>query len=94
MHLRRIPLFNTTKGRIIATDLASKSDRPWGEAGAVRLVLDKPADPSWHYVGTFDNNATISQIRFLARIATALDEQAGAPLILDTIADLVPHVLG
>ena len=32
---------------------------------------DKPADPSWHYVGTFDNNATTSQIRFLARIAAA-----------------------
>src|SRR6185436_12553849 len=40
---------------------------------------DKPADPSWHYVGTFDNNATISQIRFLARVATALDEKAGEP---------------
>jgi hypothetical protein len=43
LHLRRILLFNTTKGRIIAADLASKSDRPWGQAGAVRLVLDKPA---------------------------------------------------
>jgi hypothetical protein len=37
------PFFNTTKGRIIAADLASKSDRPRGQAGAVRLVLDKPA---------------------------------------------------
>jgi hypothetical protein len=43
LRLRRIFLFNTTKGRIIAADLASKSDRPWGQAGAVRLVLDKPA---------------------------------------------------
>jgi hypothetical protein len=43
LHLRRILLFNTTKGRIIAVDLSSKSDRPWGQAGAVRLVLGKPA---------------------------------------------------
>ncbi len=40
---------------------------------------DKPADPSWHYVGTFDNNATTSQIRFLAKIATALGERSGEP---------------
>lgn len=40
---------------------------------------DKPADPSWHYVGTFDNNATSSQIKFLAKVATALGEKDGAP---------------
>ena len=40
---------------------------------------DKPADESWHYVGTFDNNATITQLQFLARVATAPDEKSGAP---------------
>ena len=40
---------------------------------------DKPADPSWHYVGTFDNDATITQLRFLARVATALGEKKDAP---------------
>jgi len=40
---------------------------------------DAPADPTWHYVGTFDNDATITQLRFLARVATALDERTGAP---------------
>jgi PelA/Pel-15E family pectate lyase len=40
---------------------------------------DQPADPGWHYVGTFDNNATTSQLRFLARVATAADGEQGAP---------------
>jgi PelA/Pel-15E family pectate lyase len=40
---------------------------------------DKPADPSWHYVGTFDNNGTISQIRFIAHVAAALDAEKAAP---------------
>ncbi len=40
---------------------------------------DAPRDPSWHYVGTFDNNATTTQLRFLARIATAADERHRAP---------------
>lgn len=39
---------------------------------------DKPADASWHYVGTFDNDATITPLRFLARVASALDEKTGA----------------
>ncbi len=31
--------------------------------------LDAAPDPQWHYVGTIDNDATTSEIRFLARIA-------------------------
>lgn len=34
--------------------------------------FDKPVDPSWHYIATLDNDATWMQIRFLARVATAL----------------------
>ena len=48
-------------------------------AKAPTVDNDAPVDPSWHYVGTFDNNATITQLRFLARVATALDEKTGAP---------------
>lgn len=33
--------------------------------------FDKPADPAWHYIGTFDNDATITQLRFLARVINA-----------------------
>jgi PelA/Pel-15E family pectate lyase len=31
--------------------------------------FDTPADVHWHYVGTIDNGATTSEIRFLARVA-------------------------
>ncbi len=39
---------------------------------------DIKADPAWRYVGTIDNNATIDEIRFLARVATACGEVDGA----------------
>jgi PelA/Pel-15E family pectate lyase len=31
--------------------------------------FDTPHDPHWNYVGTLDNNATITELRFLARVA-------------------------
>jgi PelA/Pel-15E family pectate lyase len=34
--------------------------------------FDKPVDPSWHYLATLDNDSTWMQIRFLARVTTAL----------------------
>jgi PelA/Pel-15E family pectate lyase len=34
--------------------------------------FDAPLDPNWNYIATLDNNTTWSQIRFLARVATAL----------------------
>jgi PelA/Pel-15E family pectate lyase len=34
--------------------------------------FDKPADPNWHYLATLDNDSTWMQIRFLAKVATAL----------------------
>ena len=37
--------------------------------------FDAPRDPSWNYVGTLDNDATITQIQFLARVQS----QAPAP---------------
>ncbi len=37
--------------------------------------LDLPHDPNWNYVGTYDNGATITQLRYLAKVATALDEK-------------------
>lgn len=41
--------------------------------------LDVPHDSNWNYVGTFDNGATTTQLRFLARMATANDGEAGKP---------------
>jgi PelA/Pel-15E family pectate lyase len=40
--------------------------------------LDKPSDPSWNYVGTFDNGATITQLRFLAKVIAALGQNENA----------------
>jgi len=34
--------------------------------------FDTPEDESWSYVGTIDNDATITEIRFLARVISAL----------------------
>jgi len=34
--------------------------------------FDKPVDASWHYIATLDNDSTWMQIRFLARVTTAL----------------------
>lgn len=40
--------------------------------------LDTPHDIRWSYVGTLDNDATTTQIRFLARVATAIGEKDSA----------------
>ena len=40
--------------------------------------FDLPLDRNWNYAGTFDNDATILQLRFLARVCTAVpSEQCG-----------------
>ncbi|MDR3456639.1 MAG: pectate lyase [Verrucomicrobiae bacterium] len=33
--------------------------------------FDRPADVHWNYVGTFDNDATITELRFLAKVIAA-----------------------
>jgi PelA/Pel-15E family pectate lyase len=40
---------------------------------------DTPLDLHWNYVGTFDNNATITQMRFLAQVIAALPHKESAP---------------
>ena len=32
---------------------------------------DQPAQPHWSYIGTFDNDATITELRFIAKVAAA-----------------------
>jgi PelA/Pel-15E family pectate lyase len=39
---------------------------------------DAPHDIHWSYIGTFDNDATITELRFLAKVARAADERTGA----------------
>ena len=41
--------------------------------------FDAPRDRTWNYVGTFDNDATSTQLHFLAKVTSALDEKTGAP---------------
>lgn len=40
--------------------------------------FDAPQDRFWTFVGTLDNGATTTEMRFLARVATALPGEAGA----------------
>lgn len=46
---------------------------------AVAGDFDLAADPRWSYVGTIDNDATISEIRFLARVVAQLPAAEAAP---------------
>lgn len=38
---------------------------------------DTPADLHWSYIGTFDNDATITELQFLAKVIAAADEKTG-----------------
>jgi PelA/Pel-15E family pectate lyase len=39
--------------------------------------FDAPHDPSWNYVGTLDNDATTTELHFLARMSSAYPAQDG-----------------
>jgi len=41
--------------------------------------FDSPQGGGWSYVGTFDNDATTTQLRFLARVIAALDKKESTP---------------
>jgi PelA/Pel-15E family pectate lyase len=40
--------------------------------------FDTPRDADWNYAGTLDNDATTTELRFLARVAAAADAKEGA----------------
>jgi PelA/Pel-15E family pectate lyase len=40
--------------------------------------FDQAIDTNWTYIGTFDNDATITQLRFLAKVATANPKNSDA----------------
>ena len=40
--------------------------------------FDVPLEGSWNYVGTIDNEATTSELRFLAKVIAASDKEPGA----------------
>lgn len=37
--------------------------------------FDTPADPHWNYVGTLDNDATTTELRFLAKVISAVNDR-------------------
>lgn len=40
---------------------------------------DRPLNASWSYVGTFDNDATITELRYIAKVITANPGSSGNP---------------
>jgi PelA/Pel-15E family pectate lyase len=40
--------------------------------------FDQAVDTNWTYIGTFDNDATVTQLRFLAKVATANPKRGDA----------------
>ncbi|HUJ12013.1 MAG TPA: pectate lyase [Verrucomicrobiae bacterium] len=40
--------------------------------------FDAPRDTHWNYVGTFDNGATVAQLRYLAKVISAVGTGTGA----------------
>jgi len=43
--------------------------------------FDTPKDSEWNYIGTIDNNATITQIEFLARVISAKGVAKNSPYL-------------
>jgi PelA/Pel-15E family pectate lyase len=41
--------------------------------------FDIAKDPSWHYVGTIDNDATTTEMRFLAKVQARVSHDEGEP---------------
>jgi PelA/Pel-15E family pectate lyase len=41
--------------------------------------FDAAQDPSWHYVGTIDNDATTTEMRFLAKVQAHVSHNEGEP---------------
>jgi PelA/Pel-15E family pectate lyase len=41
--------------------------------------FDTPKEPDWNYIGTIDNDATITQIEYLAKVVSAAGAEHGAP---------------
>jgi PelA/Pel-15E family pectate lyase len=67
-------------------DMSKQARRPGERYGPNNVSLflapddfDVPREPEWNYIGTIDNDATITQIRFLVKVAAAVGVKDGAP---------------
>ncbi|MFG6486854.1 pectate lyase [Roseateles sp. BYS78W] len=84
---RNILSFQTPAGGWGKNQPRDAAPRERGQAYVADNNLKKPTpddfdlakDPQWSYVGTIDNDATITEIRFLARVAAQQPGDAGEP---------------
>ena len=64
------------------TDHARRPGEHWAGNNLSRFLspgdFDTPRDPKWNYVGTLDNDATNTELQFLARVASAAQGSDGA----------------
>ena len=67
------------------TDLTSRRRAPGemfgAQTGSLSLagnMVKAPPDANWNYVGTFDNDATTTELRFLARMISAARTEAAS----------------
>ncbi|MEL4179449.1 pectate lyase [Roseateles sp. PN1] len=61
--------------RLSGQDYVADNNSPRAVAGD----FDLAENPRWSYVGTIDNDATITEVRFLAKVAVQLPESDAAP---------------
>jgi PelA/Pel-15E family pectate lyase len=66
-------------------DMSKEARRPGERYGPNNLSrflepgdFDEPKEPDWNYIGTIDNDATITQIRFLAKVTAAVGAKDAA----------------
>jgi hypothetical protein len=67
-HWRRHPQLPDTFWRLVQEPGPTRSDP---------TDFDRPAEPTWHYVGTLDNDATNTELHFLAELSAALPGHDG-----------------
>lgn len=67
-------------------DMSKEPRRPgehYGPNNVSRFLepgdFDAPREPDWNYIGTIDNDATTTQLNFLARVISAAGEKDAAP---------------
>jgi PelA/Pel-15E family pectate lyase len=41
--------------------------------------FDVPKEPDWNYIGTIDNDATVTEIKYLSKVVSAVGVERGAP---------------
>jgi PelA/Pel-15E family pectate lyase len=58
------------KGQLYATANLAPTEAAPGD-------FDKPTDEKWHYIGTLDNDATNTELHFLAKLSAALPGHEG-----------------